>query len=263
MRCAVVAVLLGSYLVAPVVAQTVVRIYGTVSDGTFLPVLVDSTGRLLVTISGTITPTEINLPASTCADPALSETGALTTGIAFTATPSLLDCVNGTAATTLTGSAFTLGSGVALSFPTVSFSNGTNNRLDLASGDSLNLVSGSISLSSPTERGLVQAAGGALGFLFDSAVNNDRPIVRDSALIKLQTYNGATYQDTVSVTGLTSTTLSLLLGASVFLEGSEMTAPAAPAANGYRIFAQDNGAGKTQLMVIFSSGAAQQIAIQP
>jgi hypothetical protein len=107
MRCAVVAVLLGSYLVAPVVAQTVVRIYGTVSDGTFLPVLVDSTGRLLVTISGTITPTEINLPASTCADPALSETGALTTGIAFTATPSLLDCVNGTAVLTTTGSAVT------------------------------------------------------------------------------------------------------------------------------------------------------------
>jgi len=48
-----------------------------------------------------------------------------------------------------------------------------------------------------------------------------------------------------------------------FLSGVEQTAPAAPAANGYRIFAQDNGAGKTQLMVIFSSGAAQQIAIQP
>lgn len=48
-----------------------------------------------------------------------------------------------------------------------------------------------------------------------------------------------------------------------FLSGVEQTAPAAPAANGYRIFSQDNGAGKTQLMVIFSSGAAQQLAIQP
>lgn len=48
-----------------------------------------------------------------------------------------------------------------------------------------------------------------------------------------------------------------------YLAGSERTAPAAPAANGYRIFAQDNGAGKTQLMVIFNTGAAQQIAIQP
>lgn len=48
-----------------------------------------------------------------------------------------------------------------------------------------------------------------------------------------------------------------------YIEGAEQSAPAAPAANGYRIFAQDNGAGKTQLMVIFASGAAQQIAIEP
>lgn len=48
-----------------------------------------------------------------------------------------------------------------------------------------------------------------------------------------------------------------------FLSGVEQSAPAAPAANGYRIFAQDNGAGKTQLMVIFGSGVAQQIAIEP
>lgn len=44
---------------------------------------------------------------------------------------------------------------------------------------------------------------------------------------------------------------------------SERTAPAAPAANEVIIYAQDNGAGKTQLMALFSSGAAQQIAIQP
>ena len=43
----------------------------------------------------------------------------------------------------------------------------------------------------------------------------------------------------------------------------EITAPAAPAANGVRIYAEDNGAGKTRLMALFSSGAAVQIAIQP
>ncbi len=43
----------------------------------------------------------------------------------------------------------------------------------------------------------------------------------------------------------------------------EQTAPAAPAANGVYIYAQDNGAGKTQLMALFASGAAQQIAIEP
>lgn len=48
-----------------------------------------------------------------------------------------------------------------------------------------------------------------------------------------------------------------------YLEATERTAPSAPAANGVRIYAQDNGGGKTQLMALFSSGAAQQIAIQP
>ena len=48
-----------------------------------------------------------------------------------------------------------------------------------------------------------------------------------------------------------------------YIAGAEQTAPSAPGANGYRIFAQDNGAGKTQLMVIFATGAAQQIAIEP
>lgn len=48
-----------------------------------------------------------------------------------------------------------------------------------------------------------------------------------------------------------------------YMEISEMTAPAAPAANKCRLFCQDNGAGKTQLMAIFASGAAQQVAIEP
>jgi len=37
----------------------------------------------------------------------------------------------------------------------------------------------------------------------------------------------------------------------------------APTANGVYLYAQDNGAGKTQLMALFSSGAAQQLAIHP
>jgi hypothetical protein len=58
-------------------------------------------------------------------------------------------------------------------------------------------------------------------------------------------------------------TLRNVVGQTGYTEMSEMTAPAAPAANGCRIYAVDNGAGKTQLMAIFSSGAAQQLAIQP
>lgn len=44
---------------------------------------------------------------------------------------------------------------------------------------------------------------------------------------------------------------------------AEVTAPAAPAANGARLYAKDNGAGKTQLCAIFSSGAEQCFATQP
>ena len=47
------------------------------------------------------------------------------------------------------------------------------------------------------------------------------------------------------------------------LEMREQTAPSAPGSNNVRIYAEDNGAGKTRLMALFSSGAAQQIAIQP
>jgi len=47
------------------------------------------------------------------------------------------------------------------------------------------------------------------------------------------------------------------------LKFDEMTAPSAPSANQVVIYAEDNGSGKTRLMALFSSGAAQQIAIQP
>ncbi len=48
-----------------------------------------------------------------------------------------------------------------------------------------------------------------------------------------------------------------------YLQMTEMTAPSAGAADTVRIYAVDNGGGKTQLMALFSSGAAVQIAIQP
>lgn len=54
----------------------------------------------------------------------------------------------------------------------------------------------------------------------------------------------------------------VLLGA-FYQQFTEMTAPAAGAANTVRIYAEDNGAGKTRLMALFNTGAAQQIAIEP
>jgi hypothetical protein len=46
-------------------------------------------------------------------------------------------------------------------------------------------------------------------------------------------------------------------------EYTEMTAPAAGAANTARVYAKDNGSGKTQLCAIFNTGAEQCFATQP
>jgi hypothetical protein len=47
------------------------------------------------------------------------------------------------------------------------------------------------------------------------------------------------------------------------LEFREQTPPSAPATNVVRLFAEDNGGGKTRLMARFATGASQQIAIEP
>jgi hypothetical protein len=47
------------------------------------------------------------------------------------------------------------------------------------------------------------------------------------------------------------------------IEISEQTAPSAPASDKAVIFARDNGSGKTQLCVRFTTGAIQVIATEP
>lgn len=53
-----------------------------------------------------------------------------------------------------------------------------------------------------------------------------------------------------------------LLGA-YFQDLGEIATPAAPAANRARFYAKDNGAGKTQLVVLFPTGAEQVLATEP
>ena len=48
-----------------------------------------------------------------------------------------------------------------------------------------------------------------------------------------------------------------------YVELTEMAAPAAPAANIGRLFVRDNGSGKTQLCVIFPTGAPQVLSTEP
>ncbi len=53
-------------------------------------------------------------------------------------------------------------------------------------------------------------------------------------------------------------------GTAGYIEGKEQSSsPAAPSSNGWRLYAKDDGGGKTALYVRFATGAEQQIAIEP
>jgi hypothetical protein len=66
----------------------------------------------------------------------------------------------------------------------------------------------------------------------------------------------------VGMNGVSSPSTALDIGAGA-MEFDEMTAPGAGAVNTARLYAVDNGAGKTQLVVIFNTGAVQVLATQP
>jgi len=75
-------------------------------------------------------------------------------------------------------------------------------------------------------------------------------------------YDVALRRSAANVLRLSGTSTSATSGASLELFESA-AAPAAPAADGGRIFLQDNGGGKTQLCVRFATGAVQVIATEP
>ena len=72
-----------------------------------------------------------------------------------------------------------------------------------------------------------------------------------------------TYQMYVGINGVWAAVGRVggtVTGAIPFVEISDADAPAA---NGARLYARDNGAGKTQLVVRFNTGAIQVIATEP
>ena len=126
------------------------------------------------------------------------------------------------------------------------FYTGTQSMNIYSSGDHLVLApNNSPTLGLSKYNALTVPSAGLIGFTSSIAVatGQDCGFVRSAAGV-------------VGVCGANSTTGGAL-------EYIEQTAPSAPSADRVRIYAQDNGAGKTQLMALFSSGAAQQIAIQP
>jgi hypothetical protein len=73
--------------------------------------------------------------------------------------------------------------------------------------------------------------------------------------------------DDIAFIGLASNQINTLYVRNVIQRGyhefAEMVAPAAGAANTARLFSRDNGAGKTQLCVIFPTGAIQVLSTEP
>lgn len=110
------------------------------------------------------------------------------------------------------------------------------------------------------------------GLVAISAGDVSTPTGLDGALFlrsytSTQFYVGATQKATLNSIGLgvndvTSPSTAFDIGAGA-IGGAKMTDPGAGAINTYRLFAEDNGAGKTRLMVRFATGAAQQVALQP
>jgi hypothetical protein len=73
-----------------------------------------------------------------------------------------------------------------------------------------------------------------------------------------QTQDTALARISAGVLGLTNAST----GGAAF-EFTEISDPAAPASNKARFYAKDNGSGKTQLVVVFPTGAVQVIATEP
>jgi len=111
----------------------------------------------------------------------------------------------------------------------------------------------------------VGVIGVGLGYETDPIANinvNIQPATSGYTGLRISLQSGQT-ADAFQVYASGGTTKLWNIGATGFMETVEITAPSAPSANGVRIYAQDNGAGKTQLMALFATGSAVQLAIEP
>jgi hypothetical protein len=131
---------------------------------------------------------------------------------------------------------------------------GVNLYGSLLYGNGTTLRLGRLDWSGPVED-IAQTASSKIywsaGGLGNSTV--DSGIERDSAGVLKVTDGAGTLRDWKARRG----------SLSEYLDITEMSAPAAPAANTARLYVEDNGSGKTRLMVLFPTGAAQVLATEP
>jgi hypothetical protein len=121
------------------------------------------------------------------------------------------------------------------------------------------------------DTGLFLVSSGTLGFAFQGArywQGNYQMlnIERDDGKIRIGAGGGNDVDYTADNAGSAKISPSSgkgLILTTGYLELTEMTAPSAPGANGGRLYLEDNGSGKTRLVVGFNTGAAQVIATEP
>jgi hypothetical protein len=106
----------------------------------------------------------------------------------------------------------------------------------------------------------------------DSTTNRERMLMQYTASatqyeIATEADGSGTLRDLVIYTEGNTDQLKIETGGNVSMTGAlelaEMSAPGGGAANTARLYAVDNGAGKTQLVVVFNTGAAQVLATEP
>lgn len=124
------------------------------------------------------------------------------------------------------------------------------------------LTAATISLTSSTAPN-VKSSGGTTMRVGTADNNGFVLVTNDQDRWQISNVGNITDQGTSSIRLNGGLGIAVANTATGTLGMTEIATPSAPAADGVLLFAKDNGAGKTQLMALFASGAAQQVAIQP
>lgn len=124
-------------------------------------------------------------------------------------------------------------------------------------------AAGVVGVTSAIALGSNPAASGSVRIPNNSAVSARN--LANSADLPIAKVNTS---DSLEIGGASNPSIDLLAPAVLiydsYIQGTERGSdPSAPAAGGFRLYAKDNGAGKTQLVVLFNSGAVQVLATEP
>lgn len=172
---------------------------------------------------------------------------------------------------TETGSAINLGSGITLGWSSsATVGAAADTTLTRVAAGVLGVGSALAIGTSPASAGTLRLANTAT-VQFRNAANS-----ADIQALTVDGSNQVTLGNSGNTTVVQSATLNLIANASsinltctnfnlstAYATFSEIADPGVAAADGARLYARDSGGGKTQLVVVFSSGAVQVLATEP